>query len=318
MTVNWGILSTAHINRRVIPAIRHSGKGQLLAVASRDLDKAREYSEQWHIPHAYGSYEDLLANDSIHAVYISLPNHLHTEWIIKTLAAGKHVLCEKPMCMNMADLESIEDVMQETGLLVMEGLMHLHHPQTHLWKSIIDSGALGEIQNITSSFSFTLDRPEDNYRWDGELGGGAVWDVGVYPVSLMQYLLDEVPHHAMAAMDVQDGIDVSTSGMLQFKGAKSGQFFVSFRSEFSTDTCIHGTQGQLMISHPYTNVDACHAFIRSGNKTERIEVPREYLYAGEIENMHDMILSGAPSRVPISFSKKVLQTLELLWKNKQT
>jgi len=312
MTVNWGILSTAHINRRVIPAIRHSGIGHLLAVASRDLDKAQEYAGQWHIPHAYGSYDDLLANDSIHAVYISLPNHLHTEWILKALASGKHVLCEKPMCLTLAELEKVEQAMQRTGLNVMEGFMHLHHPQTHLWKSIIDAGTLGEIQMITSSFSATLDRPEDNYRWDGDAGGGALWDVGVYPISLMQYLLGEVPHRVLAVMDKANGIDISTSGMLQFSDARTGYFFVSFQSDFSTDTCIHGTKGQLMISHPFTNVDACQAFIRSGNKTERVEVPREYLYAGEIENMHDMILSGKPSRVPLSFSKNVLQTIAML------
>ncbi len=316
MTVNWGILSTAHINRRVIPAIHHSGRGHLLAVASRDLDKAQEYASQWHIPHAYGSYEDLLANDSIHAVYISLPNHLHTEWILKAIASGKHVLCEKPMCMSLSDLDRIERAALLTGLHVMEGFMHLHHPQTHLWKSIIDSGTLGEIQNITSSFCFTLDRPEDNYRWKVDTGGGALWDVGVYPVSLMQYLLHDAPQQAMAVMDVQDGIDLSTSGMLQFSSSRTGQFFVSFHAEFSTDTQIHGTKGQLLISHPFINVDACHAIIRSGNKTEQIEVPREYLYNGEIENMHDMILTGKPSRVPLSFSKEVLHTLEMLFSHK--
>jgi len=313
MTVNWGILSTAHINRRVIPAIHHSGRGHLLAVASRDLDKAQQYAEQWHIPHAYGSYEDLLANDSIHVVYISLPNHLHTEWIIKTLMSGKHVLCEKPMCMSIAEMELVEKAMQQTGLHVMEGFMHLHHPQTHLWKSIIDSGTLGDVQTINSSFACTLERPQDNYRWAGNSGGGALWDLGVYPISLMQYLLNDQPQQVMSVMDMVNGIDMTSSGMLQFSHGRTGHFFVSFMSDFSTDTSIHGTLGQLLISHPFTNVDACHAILRNGNKTERIEVPREYLYNGEIENMHDMILDGKPSGVPIRFSKNVLQTLELLF-----
>ncbi len=316
MTVNWGILSTAHINRRVIPAIRHSQRGHLLAVASRDMDKAQEYASQWHIPHAYGSYEDLLTNDSIQAIYISLPNHLHTEWILKALQSGKHVLCEKPMCLNMAELESVEKEMERTGLNVMEGYMHLHHPQTHLWKSIIDSGTLGEVQMITSTFSFTLDRPENNYRWAAKAGGGVLWDVGVYPITLMQYLFDDVPLNGTAIRSTAKGIDMSVSGMLEFREARTGYFFVSFRSDFSTDACIHGTLGQLMISHPFTNADACQAFIRHGNKTERVEVPREYLYSGEIENMHDMILEGKPSRVPTSVSKNVLRTMEMLLDNK--
>lgn len=307
--IHWGILSTAHINRRVIPAIRHSSRGHLMAVASRDLDRAREYASQWHIPHAYGSYEDLLANDSIQVVYISLPNHLHTEWIVKCLQAGKHVLCEKPMCLTLEELAVVEQAMKETGLFVMEGFMHLHHPQTWLWKSIIDSGVLGEVHSIRSCFSFLLDRDRNNYRWQAHAGGGALWDVGVYPISLMQYLFGETATHGTASSFIEDDIDLSTTAQLHFSDGKTGQFFVSFRSSFSTDLCIHGSEGQLHVSHPFTNVDACYARIKKGNTDERIDVPREYLYNGEIENMHDMILLQLPSRVPFAISKQVLQTL---------
>ncbi|HJW29513.1 MAG TPA: Gfo/Idh/MocA family oxidoreductase, partial [Saprospiraceae bacterium] len=265
-----------------------------------------------HIPHAYGAYEELLANSSIQAVYISLPNHLHYDWILKALQSGKHVLCEKPMCLSMTQLEEVEQASLESGLKVMEGFMHLYHPQTRLWKSILESGVLGEIQYIRSNFAFTLERPSDNYRWDSDAGGGALLDVGVYPISLFQFLLDENPESGMASMAMQGGIDMSTGAMLQFSHGRSGHFFVSFKSDFSTDTCVHGSLGQLHVTHPYTNVDACQAYIQSGNKTDHIEVPREYLYAGEIENMHDMILSGKPSQIPFSFSKNVLRTILML------
>ena len=131
MTIHWGILSTAHINRRVIPAIQQSNRGLLMGVASRDILRAEAYASSWNIPKAYGSYEALLADPDIHVIYISLPNHLHAEWIIKSLEAGKQVLCEKPMCLSLSEMDSVEATCSRTGNFVMEGFMHLHHPQTH-------------------------------------------------------------------------------------------------------------------------------------------------------------------------------------------
>jgi predicted dehydrogenase len=312
MTIHWGILSTAHINRRIIPAIQHSGRGYLAGVASRDLVKAQQYASTWNIPKAYGSYEDLLADPDIQVIYISLPNHLHTEWIIKSLEAGKQVLCEKPMCLSLTEMEYIEDACNRTGNFVMDGLMHLHHPQTHLWKSILDSGTLGDIHSLRSTFSFNLERPADNYRWHAAAGGGALWDVGVYPISLFQYLLGESPISVMASMYEENGIDQSTSALLTYTGGRTGQFFVSFRSSFSTDTIIHGSAGQLHISHSFTNADACRASIVRGNTTEQLDVPRQYLYSGEVEAMHDFIETGKIPIVTTSFSKGVLESVLLL------
>ncbi len=309
MTIHWGILSTAHINRRIIPAIEQSGRGFLTGVASRDQAKAEEYASSWNIPKAYGSYEALLADRDIQVIYISLPNHLHSEWIIKSLEAGKQVLCEKPMCLSLPEMESIEDACSRTGNFVMEGFMHLHHPQTHLWKSILDSGTLGDIHSLRSTFSFNLERPADNYRWHSAAGGGALWDVGVYPISLFQYLLGESPVSVMASMYEENGIDQSTSAQLTYAGGRTGQFFVSFRSSFSTDTIIHGSAGQLHISHPFTNPDACRASIVRGNTTEQIDVPRQYLYSGEVEAMHDYIITGKVPIVTSAFSRGVLETI---------
>jgi predicted dehydrogenase len=279
------------------------------------MDRAQFYADEWHIPHAYGSYEDLLANTSIQVVYISLPNHLHTEWILKSLAAGKHILCEKPMCLTLDELDQIEKAMQATGLHVMEGFMHLYHPQTQLWKSIIQSGTLGEVHSIRSCFSFILNRTSDNHRWDAAAGGGALWDVGVYPISFMQYLLDESATEGTASMYMKDHIDLSTSAQLVYSAGKSGQFFVSFRSNYSTETIIHGSLGQLAVSHPYTYPDACVAKLRIGDEEVVLDVPREYLYNGEIENMHDIILRQDSPKVPFQFSRQVLQTLLHLKRN---
>ena len=309
MTIHWGILSTAHINRRLIPAIQQSVRGSLTGVASRDLTKAESYASSWNIPKAYGTYEALLADPDIQVIYISLPNHLHTEWIIKSLEAGKQVLCEKPMCLSLSEMEAVEDACRRTGNFVMEGFMHLHHPQTHLWKSILDSGILGDIHSLRSTFSFNLERPADNYRWHASAGGGALWDVGVYPISLFQYLLGESPISVMASMYEMNGIDQSTSAQLTFSGGRTGQFFVSFRSSFSTDTIIHGSAAQLHISHPFTNPDACRASIICGNTIEHLDVPRQYLYSGEVEAMHDYILAGKVPMVTSAFSRGVLETI---------
>ena len=316
MSINWGILSTAHINRRIIPAIRHSGNGHLRAVASRDLSKAEAYALDWDIPISYGSYEALLADQDIHIIYNSLPNHLHAEWTIKALEAGKQVLCEKPMCLSLSEMDAIEEASRRTGNLVMEGYMHLYHPQTHLWKSIVDSGVLGEIHSLRSCFSFNLERPADNYRWNANAGGGALWDVGVYPISVFQYLLGESPHSGIASSYLHDGIDHSTSVQLEYSGGCTAQFFVSFRSAFSTDMIIHGSAGQLHISHPFTNADACQALIRTGDKIEHLDVPRQYLYSGEIEAIHDYILSGIKPLVSTSFSRNVLEVILMLKNNR--
>jgi len=309
MKVNWGILSTAHINRKVIPAIHQSPRSELRAVASRDLNKAQVYAEHWSIPKAYGSYEELIDDCDIDVVYISLPNHLHREWIIRALNAGKHVLCEKPMCLTMDEFESIDLAVKSTGMRVMEGFMHLYHPQTQLWKSIIDSDTIGEIHSMRSCFTFNFDRDPDNYRWKPEYGGGALWDVGVYPVSLFQYLYNEVPVACISSSFEQNGIDYSTSALLSFEGGKAAQFFVSFRSSYSTDTVIHGSTGQLYISHPYSNADLCQAYIRRDDKVEYLDAPRQYLYAGEIEAMNDIVLHQKEPLVKFETSKNVLATV---------
>ena len=239
MTVQWGILSTALINRRTIPAIGHSLRGNLLGVASRNLSKAKSYAAEWHIPRAYGEYEKLLADQDIQVIYISLPNHLHTEWIIKSLEAGKHVLCEKPMCLSTEEFDSIHFAVERTGLSVMEGFMYLHHPQTKFWKSIIDQGRIGEVCSIQSCFCFNFDRSMDNYRWKADQGGGALWDVGVYPISFFQYLFGAKPKDGFAFTYSENSIDLSTTAMLDFGNNRAAQFFVSFRSAYTTDTVIH-------------------------------------------------------------------------------
>src|SRR5712664_4102213 len=180
--VRWGIISTANINRKVIPGAHASPKVELVAVASRDQARADEYAKTWEIERAYGTYDALLADPEVEAVYISLPNNLHIEASIKSLEAGKHVLCEKPLSRHADQVEAAFDTAERTGLLLSEAFMYRHNPQTKRAKQLVDEGAIGELRLVRAVFSYAL-YDEVNIRLRTTLDGGALMDVGCYAVS---------------------------------------------------------------------------------------------------------------------------------------
>src|SRR3954451_15934088 len=179
--VKWGIISTADINRKVIPGAHASPAVELVAVASRDQGRADAYAKEWEIPRAYGSYDALLADDDVEAVYISLPNTMHCEWSIKALEAGKHVLCEKPMSRHTEEVVAAFDAADRAGKLLSEAFMYRHNPQTKRAKRLVDEGAIGELRLVRSTFSYSL-YDEENIRLRTDVEGGALMDVGCYNV----------------------------------------------------------------------------------------------------------------------------------------
>ena len=287
----WGILSTARINRRVIPAIGQSSRAELCAVASRSKQKAETYASQWDIEKAYGSYEALLDDPDIDVVYISLPNDMHTEWILKSLEAGKHVLCEKPICLGLEDFDRIGKAQEETGKYVAEAFMYLHHPQTHYFKEIIDRGDIGDLRSMMSTFTFFFERDESNYRVANMIGGGSLWDVGVYPISLFQFLTGSPPEKC-SGFGYPDELDMRFSAALSYPGGIVAQFTSGFDSAFSTQTLIQGTTGSITISHPYTFPLKCKAFLHTDSNITELELPRHELYIFEIEDMCSVVLEG--------------------------
>lgn len=313
--VRWGILSTARINRRIIPELHASKRCELVAVASRDLQQAKDYAALWNIPRAYGSYEVLLADKDIDVVYISLPNDLHTTWTISALRAGKHVLCEKPLCLTMAELEKIARASSETDKIVMEAFMYIHHPQTALFKKLIEDGELGEVVSLYSEFAATFNRPSDNYRMSAEKGGGALWDVGVYPVSFFRYLISSPVSHVSARARIVDGVDKSFWGRIDFASDISGQLYASFESMYSTRTSIMGIQGRLDISHPYNAISDCKAYLTMEDEVREIVLPQAPLYAGEVENMNDVVLGTGNQVFSLEESSKVLELILALRKS---
>src|SRR3990172_8642781 len=190
--LRWGLLSTARITRAVIPPIRASARGELAAVASRDAAKVDSYAKEWEIPKTYSSYEAMLGADDVDVVYVSLPNSLHAEWAVKSVEAGKHVLLEKPFALTVGEVDRVIDAAKRTGRVVAEAFMYRHHPQTLKVKELVDGGAIGDVSLVRASFTFTLAREQD-VRLDPAMGGGSLWDVGCYPMSLAQYIFGGAP-----------------------------------------------------------------------------------------------------------------------------
>src|SRR5881628_2443089 len=180
--LHWGLLSTARINRALIPAIRDSARSELSAVASRTLERASEYAAEWQIPRALGSYEAMLADPAIDVVYNPLPNHLHCEWSIRALEAGKHVLCEKPLSRHTGDVEAAFATAERAGLHLTEAFMYRHNPQTKRLVELVSEGAIGELRLVRSAFSYGL-YDTDKIRLRTDVEGGALMDVGCYNVS---------------------------------------------------------------------------------------------------------------------------------------
>lgn len=302
-TLRWGLLSTARINRALIPPLRVSPRNRVTAVASRDLAKAQAYAAQWDIPRALGSYEALLADADIDVIYNPLPNHLHAEWTIRALQAGKHVLCEKPLALSLAEVDAITEAAQAAGRVVMEGFMYRHHPQTARVKALLEAGALGELHLIRGAFTFTLTDPA-NVRLRADWGGGALWDVGCYPVSYARFLAGAEPESAFAWSVVgRGGVDEAIVGQLRFPGGVLAQFDCAIRSSFRAQMEVVGSQGVLHIPVPFKPGLRQTLTLKRGDVTETLEVPGQELYLGQVEDMADAILQGKAPRLSLAESR---------------
>ena len=319
-TVRWGLLSTANINRRVIPAIRSTARGQLVAVASRSLESARAYAAKWEIPHAFGSYQAMLDSDKVDAVYVSLPNHLHAEWSIRALQAGKHVLCEKPLALSLEDVGRMIAASRAAGRVLAEAFMYRHHPQTKLAGEWVRQGRLGDVGLVRAVFNFTFQNRQ-NIRLVPEYGGGALWDVGVYPVSFAQFILGGSPE-AVAGAQVSgaSGVDETFAGQLIFPAGRLAQIACSFRSPWYTAAEVLGTHGRLSLNRPFVRLDQGRQMIFTPNDGAPVElaVPEQELYLGEVEDMHAAILDGAPSYLSLEESRRHVRTVLALYESART
>ncbi|MBN1146456.1 MAG: Gfo/Idh/MocA family oxidoreductase [Anaerolineales bacterium] len=317
-TVRWGLLSTANINRRLIPAIRASKRGELAAVASRDQARAKAYAAEWHIPRVFGDYQAMLDSGQIDAVYISLPNHLHAEWSIRAMQAGVHVLCEKPFAITLDEVERMIAASQESGRVLAEAFMYRHHPQTRIAGEWAHSGRLGEISLVRGVFNFAI-KSRENVRLAPEYGGGCLWDVGVYPLSFAQYIYGGPPL-AVSGMQWlgEGGVDESFAGQMRYPGDRLAQISSSFRTPFYTHAEVIGAEGRLVIDRPFIEMDDGRKhmfFYPKEGKPQSIPVPKKELYLGEVEDMHAAILDGAAPYLGLGETRNHVRTALALYES---
>jgi D-xylose 1-dehydrogenase (NADP+, D-xylono-1,5-lactone-forming) len=285
--VRWGIVSTADINRKVIPGAKASQKVELVGVASRAQDRAEQYASWWEIPRAFGSYEALLADDQIDAVYISLPNTMHCEWSIKALEAGKHVLCEKPLSRHPDEVAAAFDAADRTGRLLTEAFMWRHNPQTARLKELVDQGAIGELRLVRSTFSYGL-YDETNIRLQTDVEGGALMDVGCYTVSGSRFLAGEPERVFAEAWYGPTGTDWVFAGTMRFPGDVVASFDCGTALPNRDELEAIGSEGSLFVDDPWHCLSPGIELRRDG-KVERIELEPEDSYRLELENMSDAI-----------------------------
>lgn len=318
--VRWGLLSTANINRRLIPAIRASKRGNLVAVASRSKQKAQAYANQWEIPLAFGGYAQLLESGKIDAVYISLPNHLHAEWSIRALNAGIHVLCEKPMALTLEEVDAMITISKKTGCVLAEAFMYRHHPQTKIAGEWAHNGKLGDICLVRGVFNFAL-RSRDNVRLVPEYGGGCLWDVGVYPLSFAQFILGQAPRRVVGFQWQGDtGVDETYAGLMEYSGNRMAQIASAFRSPWYTHAEVIGTEGRLTLSRPFVGLETDRQLLFHPEQGEPIEihVPDKELYLGEVEDMHSAILDGTSNYIALTESRDHILTVLALYESANT
>ena len=283
MPVKWGILSTADINKRLIPGAQESDEVELLAVGSRDLARAQEFGRKWGIPRAYGSYEALLADPDIEAVYIPLPNTMHSEWSIRALEAGKHVLCEKPMSRHRAGVEAAFDASERTGRLLSEAFMYRHNPQTKRLKDLVDSGVIGELRLIRSTFSYSLFDAE-NIRLRTDVDGGSLMDVGCYCVSGSRLLGGEPEVVTGQQFVGPSGTDWVFVGTMRFADGVLATFDCGTTLPERDELEAVGTEGSLFLDDPWHCLNPVIE-LRRGGEVERIEIERQNSYRLELEDL---------------------------------
>ncbi|MHB8960573.1 MAG: Gfo/Idh/MocA family protein [Candidatus Limnocylindrales bacterium] len=320
--LRWGILSTADIAlTKVIPGMRRAQRCEVLAIASRDGVRARTAANAHRIARAYDSYEALLADPDVDAVYIPLPNHLHATWAIAAARAGKHVLCEKPLAMTSSEAQEIVDACRASGVLLMEAFMYRLHPSWVAARELLASGRIGRLRSVDSWFSYFNDDPA-NIRNIQAAGGGALYDIGCYCVNLSRMLFGGEPDR-VAASTVRDpalGVDVLTSGILEF-GDGVASFTCSTRVEPDQRVDIYGTSGRISIEIPF-NIPPdrpTHLSVVAGGDppvapgVERMEFAAADPYGVEADAFAAAVLDGLPVPVPPEDAVANLRVIERLF-----
>jgi predicted dehydrogenase len=317
--IRWGILSTARIGtKKVIPAMQQGQYCEVSAISSRDLDRAQAAAEALDIPKAHGSYEELLADPEVDAVYNPLPNHLHVPWSIKALEAGKHVLCEKPIALTAAEGQQLVDAArQHPHLKVMEAFMYRHHPQWQLAKRLVNEGQIGDLRTIQTIFSYYLVDPND-VRNQADIGGGGLMDIGCYAISLSRFIFDAEPERVIGIVEFDP----------LFKTDRLASAIMDFGRGTATFTCgtqlvdyqrvnILGTQGRVEIEIAFNAPPdrPCRMWHQRGDEVEEILLPVADQYTIQGDLFAQAILNDTPVPTPIEDAVANMQVIERIFES---
>ena len=325
--VRWGVLGAARIAvRHVLPALRGSAGSSIHAIASRSAETAQQLARSFEIPHAYPSYAQLLADPQIDAVYIPLPNDLHALWTIRALEAGKHVLCEKPLAMNLEQARSIQAAAQRSGCLVAEGYMIRFHPQWHRVRQLIQAGELGEVRAIQSYFAYD-NPPGDNLRNLVGHGGGALYDIGGYAIVAARYVFAADPQRAIAALhrEPAHGVDRLASALVCFGGGRQLSLVCATMLPRAQSLVIHGSRARLTVETPFNPARerACRLLLDDGRdldggglRVERIAPADQYQL--QCEAFARAVLDGGGYRYGIEDAMVNVGTTEALFRSEQS
>lgn len=313
--LRWGIMSTAKIGRgEVIPAIQSSKNGIVTAIASRDAQKGTEFANMLGIPRAYGSYEALLDDPDIDAVYIPLPNSLHYEWTIKAARAGKHILCEKPMALNSAQCLEMGAAAKENEVLLMEAFMYRFLPRTEKLIEMVHAGTLGSLKMIQSSFTFNLSHPE-NIRFNPDLGGGSLMDIGCYCVNIARSLAGEEPEAVQAlAIWAPSGVDERMIGCMRFTNGLMAQFDCALTLARRESCMAAGTNGYFDVPKPFRPGDG-DSYLYEHREGKEIQHHFSGCdeYQPMVEHFSDCVLNHKPVRYPATEAAANMSVIESLY-----
>lgn len=310
--LKWGILGTADISESVIPAIQGSRGCIVTAVASRDPSRARTWADRFGIPDAFGAYDDMIRSGAIDAVYLPLPNSLHAEWTVRSLEAGLPVMCEKPLTVNAAEARVVAEVSRRTGLPVMEGFMYRFHPLYQRLQEIIDRGTIGRVSTIDAVFTFLLDDGESIVQ-SVDLAGGALLDVGCYPVNAARLLAGEEPVR-VTAFERRDGVDRVMTGVLDFPGGVLARFETSIANTERHRLEVAGTLAHLVVEDPWVpgTGDVTILIRRRGQLDEVVPVEGANTWVLQFEHFARLVNEGLRPQWPVEDAVSNLCVLDAL------
>ncbi len=312
--VRWGILGTARIAfKAFLPGLQNANNGVMVGIAGRSKDKVRQFIQHFPALNPYSSYDDLLRDDQIDAVYIPLPNSMHLEWTLKALEQGKAVLCEKPLVLHAEEIKLIQKASREHKKPVMEAFAYRHNPLVHEIKKAINSNEIGDLRQIISAFTFPLlNRPND-IRLSPALGGGATYDVGCYPIHLMRTLTSQEPLNVQSRGVIKSGVDLSVSVMIDFPQSITGFFHCGFDQPFRMVCEVSGTEGILVTEVPFNHQGRLNYRIRKNNEGwEDRWIESLSNYQLEAEQFGRVLLDGETPLIPLEDSYHNARVIDMV------